>query len=138
MWPLLSSWRQYLILLFWTVCNLLLNFLLRFGYQGELAQSKCGWIKALHKSRFRYGVKYLFSLYRNLSLLSILFITFKAIASPDKLLSNSQPKYVTFEYCLILTSPYCITRVPIFLFLLLVEKRIDLVGEYDYGKRKKR
>ena len=67
-----------------------------------------------------YGVKYLFFLYRNLSLLLILFITFKAIASPDKLSSNSHLKYITFEYCLILTSPYCIPRVPIFLFRILV------------------
>ena len=52
MWLLLSSWRQYVILLFWTVCNLLLNFLFRFGYQAQQAQSKYGWIKALHKSRF--------------------------------------------------------------------------------------
>ena len=28
---LLSSWRQYLIHLFWAVCNLLFNFLLTFG-----------------------------------------------------------------------------------------------------------
>ena len=69
----------------------------------------------------------IFFLYRNLSLLLILFITFKAIASPDKFLSNSQTKYVTFEYCLILTSPYCISRVPIFLFPFLVKKRLDLV-----------
>ena len=86
MWLLLSSWRQYLIHLFWTVYNLLLNFLPL-----------------------------------------ILFITFKAIASSEKLSSNSQPKYVTFEYCLILTSPYCMSKVPIFFFLFLVEKRIDLV-----------
>ena len=32
MWLLLSSWRQYLIHLFWTVCNLLFNFLFRFGH----------------------------------------------------------------------------------------------------------
>ena len=31
-WLLLSSWRQYLIHLFWTVCSLLWNFLFRFGY----------------------------------------------------------------------------------------------------------
>ena len=40
--------------------------------------------------------------------------------------SGSQPKYVTFEYCWILTSPYCMSKVPIFLFLFLVEKRTDL------------
>ena len=57
----------------------------------------------------------------------ILFITFKVIASPDKLSPYSQPKYVTFEYSLILTSPYCMSRVLIFLFLSLVEKSIDLV-----------
>ena len=65
----------------------------------------------------------IFFLYRNLSLLLILFITFKAIPSPDKLLSNSQPKYVTFEYCLILTSPYCIFRVPIFLFSIFGKEK---------------
>ena len=70
----------------------------------------------------RHGVKYLFFLYRNLSLPLILFITFKSIASPDKFLSNSLPKYVTFEYCLILTSPLFMSRVPIILFLFLVEK----------------
>ena len=37
-----------------------------------------------------------------------LIITFKTMASPDKLLSSSSPKYVTFEYCLILTSPYSV------------------------------
>ena len=35
MWLLLSSWRKYLIHLFWTVCNLFLSFLFRFGYQAE-------------------------------------------------------------------------------------------------------
>ena len=128
MWLLLSSWRQYLIHLFWIVCNLLFSFLFRFGYQAEQAWSKCGWIKALHKICLRYGVKYLLNiLCRNLSLLLILFITFKAIASPDKVSSNSQPEYVTFEYCLILTSPYSMSRGTIFLFQFLVEKRIDLV-----------
>ena len=54
-------------------------------------------------------------------------ITFKAIASPDRFLWSSQPMYVTFEYCLILMLPYFISNVPIFFFLFLVEKRIDLV-----------
>ena len=62
----------------------------------------------------------------NLSLPLISFITFKTIASPYKFWSNSQPKYVAFKYCLILTSPYCMSKVPIFLFLFLVGKRIDL------------
>ena len=128
MWLLLSSCRQYLIHLLWIVCNLLFSFLFRFGYQAEQAWSKCGWIKALHKICLRYGVKYLLNiLCRNLSLLLILFITFKAIASPDKVSSNSQPEYVTFEYWLILTSPYSMSRGTIFLFQFLVEKRIDLV-----------
>ena len=34
-WFLLSYWRQYLIHLFWTVCNLLLNFFSRFAYQAD-------------------------------------------------------------------------------------------------------
>ena len=68
-------------------------------------------IKALHKSRFRYGDKYLFCLHMNLSLLFILFITFKAQAYPDKLSSNSQPKHVAFEYCLILTSHKPVTYI---------------------------
>ena len=34
-WLLLYSWIHYLIHPFWTVCNLLLNFLFRFGYQAE-------------------------------------------------------------------------------------------------------
>ena len=33
----LYSWRQYLILLFCTVCNLLLNFLFMFEYQAQQA-----------------------------------------------------------------------------------------------------
>ena len=37
MWLLFSSWRQYLIHLFWKVCNLCLNFLSKFGYQAEQA-----------------------------------------------------------------------------------------------------
>ena len=37
MWLLLSSRRQYLIHMFWTVCNLFFNFLFRFGYQAEQA-----------------------------------------------------------------------------------------------------
>ena len=52
-WLLLSSWRQFLIHLFWTVYNLLFNFLFRFGYQ------------ALHRSCFRYGVKYSISILKN-------------------------------------------------------------------------
>ena len=37
MWLFFCSWRQYLIHLFWKVCNLRLNFLSRFGYQAEQA-----------------------------------------------------------------------------------------------------
>ena len=80
---------------------------------------KCGWIIALHRNLFRYGDKYLFFLYRKRSLLLILLITFKVIASPDRFLSRSKPKYVTFQYCLILMLPNFISNVP--------EKRIDLV-----------
>ena len=36
-WLLLSSWDSIIIHLFWTVCNLLLNFLFRFRYQAEQA-----------------------------------------------------------------------------------------------------
>ena len=36
-WILLYSWGQYLIPLFWTVCNSLLNFLFRFEYQADQA-----------------------------------------------------------------------------------------------------
>ena len=60
--PLLFISRQYLIHLLWTVCNLFLNFWFRFGCQAEQAYSKYGWIRALHKSRFIYCVKYLFFL----------------------------------------------------------------------------
>ena len=36
-WALLSSWRQKHTHLFWRVCNFVLNFLLRLGYQTEHA-----------------------------------------------------------------------------------------------------
>ena len=82
-WLLLSSWRQYLAIYFWISYP---------DLDTKLSRHNQNVVELKHKSRFRYGVKYLFFLHRNLSLPLILVITFKAIASPDKLSSNSQPK----------------------------------------------
>ena len=57
----------------------------------------------------------------------ILFLIFKAVTSPDKLLSSLQRKYVTFEYCLIFTSPYCMFKFQFSFFLFLVEKGFSFI-----------
>ena len=80
----------------------------------------------MHRRLFRYGDKYLLLRWKKRSLRLILLITFKAIASPNRFSTNSQSKYFTFEYCLILMLPYFISNVAIFFFLFLVEKKIDL------------
>ena len=60
---------------------------------------------------WRGGDKNLFFLYRNLSLLLVWFINFKAIESPERILSNKQPRYVNVWYCLMCISPYLISRL---------------------------
>ena len=73
--------------------------------------AKWGCIRELQSNLWRGGDKNLFFLYKNLSLLLILFITFKAIDSPERVSSNKQPRYVTVWYCLMCISPYLISRL---------------------------
>ena len=121
MWLLLSSWRPYLIHLFWAVCIPSLD--------TKLSRHNQNVVELKHYTRVVLDMVLNICFFCNgiLSLPLILFITFKAIASPGKLPSNSQPKYVTFEYCLILASPYIMSKVPIFAFSDIGREKIDLV-----------
>ena len=58
-------------------------------------------INALKSRRLNAVVKKQFLRRRNFSLLFILFITLRTIASSDIVLSNKHPKYLTLECCLI-------------------------------------
>ena len=49
-----------------------------------------------------------------------MFITFKAIDSPERVSSNKQPRYVTVWYCLMCISPYLISRLLTLLSLCFV------------------
>ena len=69
----------------------------------------------------------MFFLCRNLSLAFILLITFSATDSPDIVLSNIQPKYVTFECCFICIFLYLIFSFGTLFILRLEAKSIDLV-----------
>ena len=64
---------------------------------------------------------------RNLSLVFILLITFRAIVSPDIGSFNIQPKYVTFECCFICIFFYLIFSFGTLFILRLEAKSIDLV-----------
>ena len=66
-------------------------------------------------------------LYRNLSLLLILFITFKVINSPERASSNEQPRYVTVWYCLMCISPYLMSRRLTLLSLCFVPNNMHFV-----------
>ena len=74
-WLLLSSWRQYLIHLFWTVCNLLFNFLFRFGHgcvDTKLSRHNQNVVELKHYTGVVLDmVLNMFFLYRNLSQLFI-------------------------------------------------------------------
>ena len=50
-WALLSRFKQYLMHLIWAICILFDCRLFSEGYHAAQAQSKCGWIKALHSKR---------------------------------------------------------------------------------------
>ena len=77
-------------------------------------------VRELHSNLRRGGDKNLFFLYKNLTLLLILFITFKAIDSPERVSSNKQPRYVTVWYCLMCISPYLISKLVTLLSLCFV------------------
>ena len=69
---------------------LTLIFLFKLGYQAEKAQSRWGCIREL-QSNLRSGKnKKLFFLHRNLGVLLILFITFKAIDYLERVSFNKQ------------------------------------------------
>ena len=63
----------------------------------------------------------------DLNLEFILFITWMAMDSPERVSSKMQPKYVTLEYCFILMSLYRIFSGFDFLILCLLPNKIDFV-----------
>ena len=63
----------------------------------------------------------LFFLYKNRSLVLIFLMTCKAIGSPDRFSSSTQPRYETVWYCLICTVPYLILRLISFLIAFLCQ-----------------
>ena len=90
---LLFKFRQDRMHLFWSICNFDFNLLFKSGYQADQALSKWGCIIELQSNLRRVGDKNLLFLNKNLSLLLILFITFKTIDSPERVSCNEQPRY---------------------------------------------
>ena len=74
--------------LFWHVWIFFFSFLFRFVYQARHAKSKWGWMRALHRRRFKEGVKNFCLRYRNFKRPFILLSACRAIASPDRLQSR--------------------------------------------------
>ena len=60
----------------------------------------------LHSNYFNVGAKYLFCLWKNLTLHLLFFRTFIVKGSPFRSESRWHPKYSTVWYCLIIWSPY--------------------------------
>ena len=92
-WALLSKFRQKRMHLFWSICNLDFNLLFRLEYQAEHAcdqnevlSERC---KAIYEE---VSIKIYFFCTKNLSLQPILLITFKAMVSPERFLSITQPR----------------------------------------------
>ena len=115
---------------FWSISNFDFNLLFKLGYQVEWALSKWCCIRVTNTNNLRrVRDKNLFFQYKTLSLLLILFITFKAIYSPERLSSNERPRYVTVVwYCLIcICSPYLISRLPTWISLCFVSNSIHFV-----------
>ena len=74
-----------------------------------------------------FSVRNLLLLWKKISFPFILFNAFKAIGSPEKVSSKTQPRYVTYECCFSFMFLYLLFRFPALLILRLLVRRIDLV-----------
>ena len=115
----LCKCNQKRIHFFWLVLVLCFIFLIRLGYRAVLTHYKA-YVSVLVPKK-------LFLWQRNCSLLLILLITLRAIASPDIVSSIRRPKYLTLECCLICISPYFLLRFYRFFLLSLEAKSIGFV-----------
>ena len=85
----------------------------------------------LSKSIAEHSVRLFFEIsvftIKKFNLPFILFTTFSAKGSPDILLPNKHPRYVTCKWCFTFTCLYLIFSWQVFLALHLLAKIIDLV-----------
>ena len=124
---LLSNCKQNLMDLICDAWRRNFNLFERFENQTVQAQSKRGWISALHKSLLKGRVKKRFCLCRNFRREFTFSITFKAIDSLDRLWSKIHPRYFTFSYCLIAVPLHTMFKVLAFRSLCLVPNKIGFV-----------
>ena len=79
--------------LFWSICNLDFNLLFRLEYQAEHACDQNEVLSERCKVVYEeVAIKIYFFCTKNLSLQLILLITFKAMVSPERFLSITQPR----------------------------------------------
>ena len=127
MWSLLLKFKQKRIHLLCSICSFFFRLLFKEGYQAEHPKSKWGCIVALQRSLRSDRDRNLFFLYKNLSLVLIFLMTCKAIGSPDRFSSSTQPIYETVWYCLICTVPYLILKLISFFNRFFVPNNMHLV-----------
>ena len=108
-------------------CRFFFRLLFKLGYQAEYPYPKWGSIIALQRSVRSGWDRNLFFLYKNQSLVLIYLMTCKAIGSPDRFSSSTQPRYEIVWYCLICTVPYLMLRLLSFLNRFFVPNNMHLV-----------
>ena len=122
--PYYSSLDRIICIYFGVFAILTLIFCLSWGTKlSKHNQNGVVWESNLWRGRD----KNLFFLYKNVGLLLILFITFKAIDSQERVSCNKQPRYVAVWYCLLCISPYVISRLLILLSICFVPNSIRFV-----------